>query len=224
MPGSFQAVYNATKAYLDTLSWAIRDELNDSGVTVTCLMPGPTDTEFFDRADMDQTPVGQDGGKADPADVARQAIERCCAGPPVSPGLMNKVQAALAGVLPDRVLSAMHRKMAEPDGKEAIMADAGLAVVTGASTGLGYELARRAVEDGYALVICADEREIEHAADKLRRLGGTVEAVQADLATRTGCDALWQRWRNPTSTSSLPTRAARSAVPFTLRTGATSTG
>ena len=118
--GSFQAVYNATKAYLDTLSWAIREELDDTGVTVTCLMPGPTDTEFFHRADMDQTPVGQDGGKADPADVARtgyRAMLRGSSG--VTAGFMNKVQAALAGVVPDSVLSAMHRRMAEPDGKEA---------------------------------------------------------------------------------------------------------
>ena len=67
------------------------------------------------------------------------------------------------------------------------------AVVTGASTGIGYELARRAVEDGYALLICADEPEIEHAADKLRRLGGTIEAMQVDLSTRHGVDALWDR-------------------------------
>jgi short-subunit dehydrogenase len=72
------------------------------------------------------------------------------------------------------------------------MADAGLAVVTGASSGLGYEFARFAVEDGYVLVICADEPEIEHAADKLRRLGGVVEALQADLATAAGREALWQ--------------------------------
>ena len=68
-----------------------------------------------------------------------------------------------------------------------------LAVVTGASTGIGYQLARRAVEDGYALVICADEEEIHEAADKLRRLGGEVEAHVADLATRHGLDAFWQK-------------------------------
>jgi uncharacterized protein len=68
-----------------------------------------------------------------------------------------------------------------------------LAVVTGASSGLGYELARRAVEDGYALIICADEPEIEEAADRLRRLGGTVEAVEVDLAQRAGLDAFWSR-------------------------------
>lgn len=60
MPGGFQAVYNGTKAYLDTLSWGIREELRGSGVSVTCLMPGPTDTVFFARSGMEDTPVGRD--------------------------------------------------------------------------------------------------------------------------------------------------------------------
>src|SRR6056297_2210619 len=72
IPGSYQAVYNATKAYLDTLSWGIRNELKDTGVTVSCLMPGPTDTEFFARAHMEDTPVGKDDGKDDPAMVAEE--------------------------------------------------------------------------------------------------------------------------------------------------------
>ena len=55
MPGSFQAVYNGTKAFIDSFSFALRNELKDSGVTVTCLMPGETDTEFFERADMMDT-------------------------------------------------------------------------------------------------------------------------------------------------------------------------
>jgi short-subunit dehydrogenase len=70
MPGSFQAVYNGTKAFLDSFAWALRNELKDTGVSVTCLMPGPTDTEFFERADMLDTKVGADPKKADPADVA----------------------------------------------------------------------------------------------------------------------------------------------------------
>jgi short-subunit dehydrogenase len=70
MPGSFQAVYNASKAFLDSFSFAPRNELKDSGVTVSCLMPGPTDTASFERADMLDTKVGQDDKKADPAEVA----------------------------------------------------------------------------------------------------------------------------------------------------------
>lgn len=71
------------------------------------------------------------------------------------------------------------------------MSDTRFAVVTGASSGIGYELARFAVEDGYDLLICADEPEIEHAAEKLRRLGGTVQTVQVDLATTAGTDDFW---------------------------------
>ena len=117
VPGAFRAVYNATTAYLDTLSWGIREELKDDGVTVTCLMPGPTDTEFFDRAQMDDTPVGQYHGKADPAKVARagwDAMKRGSSG--VTPGFMNKLQRQLTGVIPDTVLARVHRNLAEPRG------------------------------------------------------------------------------------------------------------
>ena len=74
MPGTFQAVYNATKAFLDSFSFALRAELKDSGVTVTCLMPGATETEFFERADMMDTKVGQ-SKKDDPADVAQVGFD-----------------------------------------------------------------------------------------------------------------------------------------------------
>jgi short-subunit dehydrogenase len=116
IPGSYQAVYNATKAYLDTLSWGVREELRDSGVTVTCLMPGPVDTEFFERAHMETTPVGQDPSKADPAEVAQagyDAMKRGVSG--VSPGFATKMQSALSGVVPDEILARMHRQMAEPE-------------------------------------------------------------------------------------------------------------
>jgi len=68
MPGAFQAIYNGTKAFMDSFSFALRNELKDSGVTVTCLMPGATDTEFFARAEMLDTKVGA-GKKDDPADA-----------------------------------------------------------------------------------------------------------------------------------------------------------
>ncbi|MBS1303220.1 SDR family NAD(P)-dependent oxidoreductase [Loktanella sp. SALINAS62] len=115
IPGAFQAVYNGTKAYLDILSWGLREELRDSGVTLTCLMPGPTDTEFFARADMLDTPVGQADDKDDPQKVAQAgyaAMMRGHAG--VTTGFMNKVQASLAGIIPDSVLAKMHRNLAEP--------------------------------------------------------------------------------------------------------------
>lgn len=114
MPGAYQAVYNASKAYLDSFSYALRNELKDTDVTVTCLMPGVTDTEFFDRAEMLDTPVGE-SDKADPAKVAQDGYKAMMNGEAgVVPGFMNKVQTAFAGIIPDTVLAQMHRKMAEP--------------------------------------------------------------------------------------------------------------
>jgi len=119
MPGSYQAVYNASKAFLDSFAYALRDELTDSGVTVTCLMPGPTDTEFFDRAGMEETPVGEDDDKDDPAMVARKGFDAMMKGESgVVSGFMNKVQSVFSGLLPDPVLARMHRRMAEPESDE----------------------------------------------------------------------------------------------------------
>ncbi|NDW32768.1 SDR family oxidoreductase [Salipiger sp. PrR007] len=116
MPGSFQAVYNGTKAFLDSFSYALRDELLDSGVTVTCLMPGPTDTEFFDRANMTDTPIGSSNDKDDPAKVARTGYAAMRQGESgVVPGFMNKVQTVFAGLLPETLLARMHRRMARPE-------------------------------------------------------------------------------------------------------------
>src|SRR4029079_17711773 len=70
MPGTFQAVYNGTKAFVNSFAFALRNELKDTKVTVTCLMPGATETRFFERADMLDTRVGRQG-KDDAADVAR---------------------------------------------------------------------------------------------------------------------------------------------------------
>ena len=114
MPGTFQAVYNGSKAFLDSFSYALRNELKDSEVTVTCLMPGATDTEFFVRADLLDTEIGQ-SKKADPAKVAKDGYDALMAGKPgIVSGFMNKVEAAIAGILPDTMLAEMHRKQAEP--------------------------------------------------------------------------------------------------------------
>lgn len=114
MPGSFQAVYNGTKAFIDSFSFALRNELKDSGVTVTCLMPGATETEFFGRAGMEDTKVGQQE-KDDPAKVAEDGFEAMMNGEgDVVSGWKNKIQATLANVTPSGVLAEQHRKMAEP--------------------------------------------------------------------------------------------------------------
>jgi len=114
IPGTFQAVYNASKAFIDSFSFALRAELKDTGVTVTCLMPGATETDFFERADMLDTKVGQDP-KDDPADVARVGFDAMMRGDgDVVSGWKNKLQTAMASVTPAGVLAEQHRKMAEP--------------------------------------------------------------------------------------------------------------
>jgi len=115
MPGAFAAVYNASKAYVDSFSFALRNELKDSGVSVTVLMPGPTDTEFFHRAGLDDTAVGQSKSKMDPAKVAEIGYHAMKRGDgDVVAGFSNKFQAAMAAVTPQTALAEMHRKQAEP--------------------------------------------------------------------------------------------------------------
>ena len=116
IPGSFQAVYNGSKAFVDSFADAIRNEIKDSkGVTLTTLMPGPVETEFFDRADMLDTSVGASESKSDPADVARDGWEALIKGEGhIVSGWKNKLQAALAHVTPAAILAEQHRKMAEP--------------------------------------------------------------------------------------------------------------
>lgn len=118
MPGTYQAVYNGTKAFIDSFSFALRAELKDTGITVTCLMPGATDTEFFDRAGMQDTKVGS-GSKDDPAKVAGDGFNAMMSGEGnVVSGWKNKLQATIANVTPSGVLAEQHRKMAEPGSAE----------------------------------------------------------------------------------------------------------
>ena len=114
LPGTYQAVYNATKAFLDSFSFALRHELAGSGVTVTCLMPGATETDFFETADMLDTKVGT-AKKDDPAMVAQVGFEAMQKGQgDVVAGWHNKLQAAIAHVAPSGMLAEVHRKMAQP--------------------------------------------------------------------------------------------------------------
>jgi uncharacterized protein len=114
MPGTYQAVYNGTKAFIDSFSFALRAELKDTGVTVTCLMPGATETDFFERADMLDTKVGQQK-KDDPADVAKTGFDAMMRGDgDVVSGWQNKLQSAIALLTPSGMLAEQHRKMAEP--------------------------------------------------------------------------------------------------------------
>ncbi|KAB0677197.1 SDR family NAD(P)-dependent oxidoreductase [Aureimonas leprariae] len=114
MPGSFQAVYNGTKSFLNSFSFGLRNELKETDVTVTCLMPGATETEFFDEADMKDTSVGA-SEKDDPAKVARDGFDAMMngEGDRVS-GWKNKLITAAASVLPSGMLAEQHRKMSKP--------------------------------------------------------------------------------------------------------------
>lgn len=116
IPGAFQAVYNGTKAFVDSFVAAIQNEIKDAdGVSLTNLMPGPVDTEFFARGDMLDTSVGSDPKKSDPADVARDGWDALMAGKAqVVSGWKNKIQSAVANVTPNAVLAERHRAMAEP--------------------------------------------------------------------------------------------------------------
>jgi short-subunit dehydrogenase len=113
-PGSFQAVYNGTKAFLDSFSFALREELRGTKLTVTCLMPGVTETKFFERADMMDTVIGT-SKKDDAADVAKTGFDAMMRGDgDVVTGLKNKVEASIAKVLPAGILARQHRSQAEP--------------------------------------------------------------------------------------------------------------
>ncbi|HST68016.1 MAG TPA: SDR family NAD(P)-dependent oxidoreductase [Mycobacteriales bacterium] len=116
MPGSFQSVYNATKSFLQSWVEALQNELKDTNVTITSLMPGPTDTNFFHRAGMDDTPVGKSSSKDDPAQVAEQGFralfdedDKVVAG-----SATTKLTGAMNKILPDKMKAAAHRQMAEP--------------------------------------------------------------------------------------------------------------
>jgi uncharacterized protein len=115
MPGAFQAIYNASKSFEQSLAEALQQELKNTGVTVTSFMPGPTDTKFFARAHLEHTAMGK-GPKDDPAQVAKQGFEALMKGEEklTAGSLITKVQGAANKVLPDKLKAAGHRQMAKP--------------------------------------------------------------------------------------------------------------
>lgn len=115
MPGAYQATYNASKSFLQAFAEAVAEELEDTDVVVTSLMPGPTATDFFRRAGLLDTRMGT-GPQDDPAQVARQGFEAVMAGKRrvVGGSLKTKVAEAANKILPDQVKAAVNKKMAEP--------------------------------------------------------------------------------------------------------------
>ncbi len=115
-PGTYNAVYNASKSFDQSFALALRAELADHGVSVTSLMPGPTESEFFERGNLTDTPLGQTSMKDDAADVARQGFEALMAGRErvVAASLMTKLQGYGGRFLPDSAKALMHKAMARP--------------------------------------------------------------------------------------------------------------
>jgi short-subunit dehydrogenase len=115
-PEPFQAVYGASKAFVQSLAMALREELKDTGVTVTSLLPGPTDTEFFDRAELTDTKLGASDKKDDPAQVARQGFEGLMKGEAsvFAGSLASKAMGRLSAVTPGPAAAKLNRQVTEP--------------------------------------------------------------------------------------------------------------
>ena len=119
-PGAFQAVYHGTKAFIDSFSYALRNELKDTDVTVTCLMPGATETDFFDRAGLQDTKVGQ-APKDNPADVAEAGFKAMMEGEAdVITVWMNKLETTIANVTPNEMLAERTRKQYQPGSGKTV--------------------------------------------------------------------------------------------------------
>jgi short-subunit dehydrogenase len=115
-PEPFQAVYAASKAFVQSFSLSLREELSGTGVSVTALLPGPTETEFFDRADLRDTKLGASDSKDDPAQVARQGFEALMKGDAsvFAGSLTSKAMGRISAVTPGPLAAKMHRPMTEP--------------------------------------------------------------------------------------------------------------
>ena len=119
MPGPYESVYSASKAFVQSFAEGLRAETKDKGIVITSLQPGPTETNFFHRAGMDDTKVGE-ASKDDPADVARDGFEALMEGRDsiIAGSLKNKVQANVAKVAPQKVAAKMHETLTKPNAPE----------------------------------------------------------------------------------------------------------
>lgn len=115
MPGPLQAVYHGTKAFVHSFSEAIRNEVKDKGVTVTSLLPGPTETDFFNKADMNESKIVKEGSLASAEVVARDGCDALMAGKDkVVSGMKNKLQVAMSNVTPDEQVAQMMHNQQKP--------------------------------------------------------------------------------------------------------------
>jgi len=117
-PGPWQAVYHGTKAFVHFFNEAVNNEIKDTGVTLTSLLPGATDTDFFNKAGMQEAKIVQDGDLADPATVAKDGYDAMMAGKDmVVSGFKNKMQVAMGNVMSDEKQTEMMGKQQEPGTK-----------------------------------------------------------------------------------------------------------
>lgn len=115
IPGPLQSVYHATKAFVQSFTAAIRDEVKDTGITITALLPGPTDTDFFAKADMLNAKNVVEGDLADPVKVARDGYNAFIKGVDnVVSGAMNKMEVAMSSIMPESMVAEMVHKQQEP--------------------------------------------------------------------------------------------------------------
>ena len=120
IPAPYLSTYAASKAFVYSFAQGLRGELKDTGVTVTALLPGPTDTNFFARADMEDTKLGQMKKKDDPREVARDGFKALMAGKDhiVAGSLLNKAQVAASQVIADKAVAAIHGRLTKPGSEE----------------------------------------------------------------------------------------------------------
>jgi short-subunit dehydrogenase len=120
-PGPWQSVYHGTKAFVYSFSEAIRHELKDNNITVTALLPGATDTDFFNKADMQRSAIVQDKSPlADPADVAKDGYEALISGKDkIISGFKNKAMIGMSNILPDTAVAAMMDKQQRPADQQS---------------------------------------------------------------------------------------------------------
>ncbi|GAB3702746.1 SDR family oxidoreductase [Spirosoma flavus] len=118
LPGPWQAVYHATKAFVLSFTEAIRDEVKETNVSITALQPGPTDTDFFHKAQMENSKIVQEGSLADPAKVAKDGYDALMSGDDkVISGLKNKLQVGMSNIMPESMVAANLGKQQEPVDK-----------------------------------------------------------------------------------------------------------
>jgi short-subunit dehydrogenase len=114
-PNPFQAVYGATKAFVMSFGEALRFELEDTGVSVTVLQPGATDTQFFERADLLDTKVGE-AKKDAPAQVAKQGFDAMIAGKDSVAGgsFKSRMQTLMNELLPETLKAKLAGMQTKP--------------------------------------------------------------------------------------------------------------